>query len=117
MKKVKVIRSSGHPIELEDIAAYKEDWKQLFDKIQDRCTIGKTATKDKAYNMFRMQKLLARCESILQERYNRIAEWDFIATPEQAEKLIEKHGNIMLTRRADSGDLLYVILDEDMVLA
>jgi len=113
--KVKVMRASGHPIELEDIEAYKEAWKLLFDKVQRKCSLGENANGDQAQNMFRMQKLLARCEQILMKQYNRVGEWDFITTPEQAVEIMEKHGNIMLTRRQDSGEPLYVILDEDMI--
>lgn len=113
--KVKVIRSSGHPIDTADIEAYKQDWKELFDKVQDKCKVGIDGTGSASVDMFRMQKLLARTEQILMKRYNRVAEWDFISTPEQAKQVMEQYGNIMLTKRADSGDLLYVILDEDFV--
>ena len=115
MEKVKVMRASGHPLDLEDIEAYKQDWRDLFDKVQDKCAIGENANGDQNQQMFRMQKLLARCERILLNRYNRVGEWEFISSPEQATALMEEHGNIMLTRRRDSGELLYVILDEDMV--
>jgi hypothetical protein len=115
MQKVKVMRASGHPLLLEDIEAYKEDFRQLFDKVQDKCTLGLNANDDPSVAMLRMQKLLARCESILMKKYNRVGEWDFIATPEKAVELMEEHGNIMLSRRRDSGELLYVILDEDMI--
>jgi len=113
--KVKVMRSSGHPIDEADIEAYKQEWRELYDRVQDKCALGKDATGSSSVDMFRMQKLLARVEQSLMAKYNRVAEWDFIDTPEKALELMEQYGNIMLTRRADSGDLLYVILDEDMI--
>lgn len=115
--KVKVIRSSGHPIDTAEIEAYKQDWKELFDKVQEKCKVGTNGIGSASVDMLRMQKLLARTEQILMNRYNRVAEWDFIETPEQAKELTDKYGNIMITRRADSGELLYVILDEDFVQA
>lgn len=113
--KVKVIRSSGHPIELEDIEAYKQEWRELYDKAQDRYTVGRAATGDRAVDTLGLSKLLDRCERILQAKYNRIAEWDFLDTPEKLLEKMEQHGNLMITRRADNQELLYVILDEDLI--
>lgn len=113
--KIKVMRASGHPIELEKIEEYKQAWRELYDRIQDKCTLGKSANNDKAINMIRMQKLLARCEQSLMKQYNRVGEWEFLSTPEALSEKIDQFGNLMLTKRADSGDLLYVILDEDLV--
>jgi len=113
--KVKVMRASGHPIDTKDIEAYKQDWRELFDKVEKKCEKGKNAQGQPAKDMFRMQKLLARCEQILMKRYNRVGEWDLLTTPEQMSEKIDKFGNLMITKRRDSGDLLYVILDEDMI--
>lgn len=113
--KVKVMRASGHPIKLSEIEAYKQDWRELYDRVQRKCQVGEDAAGFKSVDILRMQKLLARVEQSLMKKYNRVEEWDLLDSPKAMSDKIDEFGNIMLTKRADSDELLYVILDEDMI--
>ncbi len=110
MKKIKTMRISGHPIELEDIKAYNEEWKTLFDKAMDKCKVKDSEVPD----MLRLQKLLAKLEGVLGRKYDRVTEWDFLKTKKAWEVRMEEFGNIMVTKAADTGEMIYVIMDEDM---
>lgn len=103
--KIKVFRKTGLPVRLEDLNSFKEEWKLIFDKAQDKCLP----------DMLRLQKLLARLENGLQKKYPTICEWDFLKTQEDWDKVIDEYGNIMVTRSLDSGEMLYCILDEEEV--
>lgn len=103
--KIKICRMSGLPVELEDLDNFKNEFRRLFDKAS---SIAKT-------DMLRLQRRMSTIERILQTKYPTLTEVDFPSTAEAWKDLQAKYGNILVSQMRDSGDLFFVISDQEEI--
>lgn len=103
MKKVKMFRTSGLPVDTDKLQAYKDEWKAEFDK----------AEKKHGKDMLSLQKDLAEVETHLNEKYESVIEVDYLKNKKDWNDMLDKYGNIIVSRHRDSGELLYIIFDEE----
>ena len=102
MKQVDVIRMSGYPIDMEHLIFYQAEWKVAFDEIE------KVVGKD----MLTMQEKLKELEKELQVKYPNVGKWDYISAESDWIEVMEKHGNVMVSRKKENNDMIYVIMDD-----
>lgn len=103
MKKIKMFRSSGLPVETEKLEDYKQEWKDTFDALN----------KKHGKDMLSLQEELAVVERELNDKYKTVIEVDFVKTKKAWESLLDEYGNVIVSRHRDTGELLYIIFDED----
>lgn len=103
MKKIKIFRMSGLPVKEDQLDAYREEWKSGFDKYE----------KKHGKDMLSLQEDLAKLENELNDKYKTIEEIDFIKTKKAWSDLMDEYGNIMVSRHRDTGEILYIIIDEE----
>ena len=102
--KVKVARQSGLPIELKEIEMYEEEWKELYDG----------ASKDADKDMLLMQELLICVDTYLDSKYSTVEEWDLLVDAEKIKDIIGKYGSFLTSTHKDTGDLMYIIMDQGL---
>ncbi|MBV6514163.1 MAG: hypothetical protein FMNOHCHN_03753 [Ignavibacteriaceae bacterium] len=103
MKKLKVMRLSGRPVDIDELEAYKEKWRITYDKVIERCKL----------DMLRVHKLLLRVERIMQKQYKLVQDWDLPTTEDTWSELVNKYGAIMVVKNAETGELVLVINDQE----
>lgn len=101
--KVPIIRSTGMPVELSDLEAYRNEFRRLFD----------IASRIAKYDMLRLNRRLSTIEKVLTKKFPTVAEVDFCTTPEAWKQLMDKYGNILVSANRDTGDVVFVIDDRE----
>lgn len=110
--KIKAIRKSGYPVNLEEKDAMINEWRETFDRAFQKC---KVKDSDKIPDQLRLQKLLGRLERVIGNKYSTVVDWDLIKSDEEWKNKVTEYGNIMVTTHTGTGELLYVIMDEEDV--
>ena len=113
---VKVVRASGLPVDKDKLDSYKNEWKELVDKVELKCRVVQEESKTAKLDILRMQALLARLEKILARKYTLIDEWSSNLSNKEWRKRLDEYGNIMIASARDSEDIVYVIMDDQEVL-
>lgn len=103
------MRKSGLPIEHADVEKYIQDWRDLFDKCQEK--VNKSKGTDR-YSPDRLPRLLERVERILGKRYETIRLINLPKSNKAWLKLWNQYGNVLIAKRADSNKIILAIKDE-----
>jgi len=103
VKKLKLYRQSGLPVDLSSRKAYEEAWKLFYDKAAERAGL----------DMLRLQRFLRFGERQLVRQHNVQV---FVDLPQSARawtKLIQKFEDcpIMVARSADGSEVVGVLMD------
>jgi predicted ATP-binding protein involved in virulence len=112
MQKVKVVRASGMPVQLDNMANFSKEFREAYDKV----VLKVLGAMDKAPDdeqARRMSKMLQRIESSLHKKYPVEETWDIVTEKSEWEDLVASFGPIMMSRDAD-GSLTYVIYDLEL---
>lgn len=110
MRKVKVQRASGYPVNLEDIEKYQQEYREIYDKVCKKLGIDdKTMPTEEQAE--RCERLITRATKMMARKYPNIREWDFIASKKEWKEKIKTHGPIALALDLEGKDLVYVIMD------
>jgi hypothetical protein len=104
--KIKVCRMSGLPVELEDMNIYKDEFRRLYDKAERLCK----------QDMLRLNLKIVKIEKALQAKYPTVQDVDFPTTQESWKELQTKYGNILVSQHRHTGELLFVISDQEEVM-
>ena len=112
MKKVKVVRASGMPVQLDNMANFSNEFRSAYDKVVLKVlgAMDKAPDDEQAQ---RMAKLLQRIENSLKAKYPAEESWDIVTEKEHWEQLVADFGPIMMSRDG-SGSLTYVIYDLEL---
>ena len=100
--KVKVCRQSGLPVELKALDEYKAEFKENFDKLYDEFK----------GDMEVLNTRLSELDDRMAEKYDTIIEWDYLSDYENTLKQLTEYGPIMFSKHAETGELVYIILDQ-----
>ena len=103
-----MFRMSGAPVDVEDFEKFREEWRNAAIKIEEKCKIGKDGQ-----DLLRANKLYARVEKILTKKYPTVIEVDFVNTKKGWQNMLDTYGNIIVTKHRHTGELLYMIWDEE----
>ena len=127
MKKIKVCRSSGMPVNYENIERFEQDYKQAFDKIvskifKEKKIVEPDSEKEAAVALsrlnqddhVRMERLLNRVERSLKQKYPNVEYWDLLKSKKAMKEAVQQHGPIMLAIDGETNDLAYVIFDTEI---
>jgi hypothetical protein len=107
--KLQICRASGLPVKYEDIEAYKEAHRLLYDKIKVHVLgDGELMTQEEAN---RMNRLLDRLTKKALARFKVIDTLETKGTVKSWLELIEKHGPIALAKNAETGSLVAILMD------
>lgn len=109
MKTIEIMRQSGLPLDPADVEKYIADWRELFDKCQEKVNASKDTDR---YSPDRLPRLLNRVEQILMKRYKNIDVIEFPKSNKAWLKLWNQYGNIMVAKRADSDVVILAIKDQ-----
>lgn len=104
--KVKVVRRSGRPVTLDQVALFENEFRARFDAIADKYH-GKMVESQPL-----VEQELAEVDRELAQKYDTIAEWDLMVTVEKWGEAIRTYGNILVATHRDTGELMYVIEDQ-----
>ena len=104
MSKVLVCRQSGYPVENVDAEAFVAEYKDNFDLLE----------KEHGKDMLKFQEALSKVEKELAAKYKTIAEWDFISDNEGFKKAIDTYGSILVSTHIETGEIMYVIMDQGL---
>jgi hypothetical protein len=103
-EKVKVMRYSGLPVDLQNMKAYQEEWEREFDRLKDLHTP----------DMLSLQSALATLENELKVKWKLIEEWPYLNNIAAIKKKIEEYQcPIMVAKSADNPEeIVYVLVDQ-----
>ncbi len=99
--KIKIFRFSGYPVNPDNKQKLLVERRHAWDRIKEKC--GK--------DMLRMQKLGDRVERYLGKQYPTVEDIEFANTVDKVKEMYEEYGNIMMTTNAETGEVVYCILD------
>jgi len=99
--KVKVVRQSGHPVNLEDAKKFKEDFQSEYDKIQAEVGADMKAFHDE----------LIKLDEKMANKYDTIVEWDLPKSGKKFKEIISKYGSVLVSTHKDTEELMLVIMD------
>jgi hypothetical protein len=100
--KIKIVRQSGRPIELEDLNSFLAEYKEAHDRCEEE------AGRD----MGKFQELFLPEEKKLAIKYGSERTVNFPSSKKSIEKFIEKYGNYTIIKDHRKDDLVLVIMDE-----
>lgn len=109
--KVKAMRQSGLPVSIESYIEFNQRWRTTYDKVLEKYH---TTGSDNNVVMPKIQKILARYESLLRRQYKDIEEWDLITSTQEWIALIKQYGPMVVAVDSETQELVYVIADELM---
>jgi len=98
-KKIEVFRQSNLPVNMDNLKAYKDEWRRRFDEIVE-------ANPD----MKIVNELSDALEIELLTKYKQNDHWDWVDSQRNWKKLTKEYGPIAVCH-AESGKLIYLILD------
>jgi hypothetical protein len=110
---VPIVRRTGFPVELSDLNNFKEDYRRLFDRTE--AILKREAAKigNKVPDMLKLQMRLAKIERALSKKYPTVQEVTLPATSSEWLALQQKYGNILVTRKLDSEEVVLIIEDQE----
>ena len=103
--KIRILRQSGLPVNLDDLNNYREKFRTLFDK----------AVRIAGKDMLRLNKKLVIIEKVLQKKYPTVSEVDLPKTLKGWRDLRAKYGNILVSQHLETEEILFVISDQEEV--
>ena len=112
MSQVKVVRASGMPVQLDNMANFSNEFRQAYDKVVLK-VLGDMNKAPDDEEAKRMAKLLQRIEQGLYKKYPVEESWDIVVEKSHWENLVADFGPIMMSRDGD-GNLTYVIYDLEL---
>lgn len=101
VQKIKTVRASGMPVELDKLKEFQDEWKNGFDAIYD-----------KKKDMTNIQKEVDEFQQRMNEKYDTIVEWDMLKTDDDWKNAIAEYGSILVSTHIETGELMYVIMDQ-----
>jgi len=101
MAKIQLLRASGTPVRIEDNEAYRQAYRDMFDKCAERA----------GSNMTKMQRFLKFCDRQLIKKYNPDVFIDMPQTHEELCELYDTYGPLQLMMLANKPECVYVIMD------
>jgi hypothetical protein len=110
---VPIVRRTGLPVELNDMNMYKEEFRRLFDRAENILKREAAKKGNKTPDMLSMQARIAKIERALTKKYPTIQEVPLPITVQEWISLQAKYGNILVTRKLDSEEVVLVIEDQD----
>lgn len=106
---IKVCRASGAPVRPENVEAWTQEYRALYDKVLLKFKVEEGKQVAPEIGM-RIQKLMDRLEKGLNKKYPNIEQWEPVRSVKVWEDLVKQYGPIMLARE-ENGNLAYVIYD------
>lgn len=107
--KLKICRASGLPVRFEDIEAYNEAHRNLYDKVKLHVLGNGELMSQSEAN--RMNKLLTRLAPKVLSSFKLIDTIETKGTKASWLELVAQHGPIALAKNAETGELTAVIMD------
>lgn len=107
--KIQICRASGLPVKFEDIQAYNEAHRQLYDKVANH-VLGENRlmTQEEAN---RMNKLLTRLVERTLPKFKTVDTIDVSGTKKSWLDLVAQHGPIALAKNSETNQLAAIIMD------
>lgn len=100
-KKIKVYRMSKLPVNTNHLEAYKNEWRNEYDKLWEANRRDMKALEIKSDEL----------EQRLIEKYPNVSEWDWETSQRNWKYLTKKYGPISIAS-AENGQLIYLIMDQ-----
>lgn len=104
MSKIKMVRQSGNPVDLDQLKKFEAEFKSGYDDIMD----------EYGNDMKNVHDALQAFDEVLSAKYDTIMEIDAIESAAAQKTLVNKYGPIMITTNTETGELVYVVLDMGM---
>lgn len=114
MSKLRILRQSGTPVNVEDQEKYVEAYRAMFDACELRATkILENNKRIKAPRMITLQRLIRFCERSLVKRFNGTVEVELPKSTKAWITLLERYSDIpvLVAREQESGKPLLIIMD------
>jgi hypothetical protein len=109
---LRVARQSGAPLDPNHIKLYNQDFALLFDSIQEKLHVtDATALTEEQANLF--NQMLEDGDKQLREKYPAIEHWHFLSYGKMQRKIKFYGCPIMVSVEASSGNLCYILVDEE----
>lgn len=105
MKKVKMCRATGRPVDTADIEKFLAEFRRIYDNAARLCKM----------DMLRLNRKIAKVENLLGKKYPTVVEVDFPNTVSKWQSHLEKHGPTVVTTMRDSQELVLVLDDVDQM--
>lgn len=102
--KIKTFRQSGLPVDLDQLEQFDKEFKAAYDKIYN----------EHGKDMPKVEAALQKLDEELASKYDTVVEMDLLTEEDDIKNFLTKYGNYMTTTHRDTGELLYVILDQGM---
>jgi hypothetical protein len=102
-KKVKTMRLSGMPVNMKDFLEFNEKWKLTFDKVIEK----------HGQDMQKVHKILEKYDKLLRAKYKNVVDWEEIKSRKKWSEKLDEYGPILVAKEQGTGDLLYVIADQN----
>lgn len=99
--KIKMVKQSGNAVDLDQFAAYEEEFSARYDVIVLEYGRDMKVVHDK----------LEELDAELASKYDTIIEIERPKSGKQEKALVDKYGQYMVTTHMETGELIYVILD------
>jgi len=114
LPKLRILRQSGTPVEVEQQEAYTEAYRAMFDACELRATkILENNKRIKAPRMLVLQRLISYAERSLIRKFNGTVEVELPKTKKAWSTLMEKFSDfpVLVAKEQQSGKLLLIIMD------
>lgn len=110
---VPIVRRTGFPVELKDLDNFKNDYRRLYDRAETILKREAAKVGNKVPDMLKLQTRLAKIEKVLSKKYPTIQDVVLPASAAEWIELQQKYGNILVTRKLESEEVVLVIEDQD----
>jgi hypothetical protein len=99
--RVKMVRQSGAPVELDKLEKFDKEFKEAYDKIVDK----------HGNDMEKVHQELEGLDAILANKYDPIFEITLPTSGKKWKEMIDTYGQIMVTTNLENGQPILVVLD------
>jgi hypothetical protein len=97
------MRLSGMPVNMKDFLEFNEKWKLTFDKVIEK----------HGQDMQKVHKILEKYDKLLRAKYKNVVDWEEIKSRKKWSEKLDEYGPILVAKEQGTGDLLYVIADQN----
>lgn len=109
---VQICRASGRPVNWDNVAAYEQEFRMLYDKALAHVGVNEKSIINEDVGT-RLNKLLNRLQRILLVKYPTTEERGLPTTDAEWLDLVKQHGPVAVCSRTDKQGIALVIMDAD----